>query len=64
MSIYGLCVNECMQCRCPCYVVEVAHDIETQVSKYVRETLGLVNSYNTWHGTVVFLAGYKCIMLL
>ena len=32
--------------------------------KYVRETLGLVNSYDTWHGTVVFLAVYKCIMLL
>ena len=61
VSIYGLCVNEC---GCPCYVVEVAHDIQAQVSKYVRETLGLVNSYNTWHGTVVFLVVYKCIMLL
>lgn len=32
-------------------VVEVAHDIQAQVSKYVKETLGLVNSYDTWHGT-------------
>ena len=34
-------------------VIEVAHDIQAQVSKYVRETLGLVNSYDTWHGTVL-----------
>ena len=28
------------------------------MAKYVRETLGLVNSYDTWHGTAVFRAVY------
>ena len=36
------------------HVVEVVHDIQAQVDKYIREMLGLVNSYNTWHGMVVF----------
>ena len=31
-------------------ISEVAHDIQAQVSKYVSEKLGLVNSYDTWHG--------------
>lgn len=39
-------------------VVEVAHDIQTQVSKYIRDTLGLVNSYDTWHGTIYICAVY------
>ena len=30
-------------------ITEVAHDIQTQVSKYVRDDLKLVNSYDTWH---------------
>ena len=40
--------------------VEDAHDIQKQVSKYIRETLGLVTSFDTWHGTVVnvFPAAY------
>lgn len=29
--------------------MEVAHDIQQQVSKYVTKK-GLVNSYDTWHG--------------
>ena len=33
-------------------VVEVAHDIQQQVAKYVRR-LGLVNSFDTWHGIVI-----------
>ena len=33
--------------------VEVAHDIQAQVSKYVKETLGLVNFYDTWHGMFI-----------
>ena len=41
-------------CNVGLHVVEVAHDIQAQVSKYIRETLGLVNSYDTWHGTVDF----------
>ena len=31
------------------HVTEVAHDIQQQVSRFVNE-LGLVNSYDTWHG--------------
>lgn len=34
-------------------VVEVAHDIQKQVSKYVTATLKLTNSYDTWHGNTV-----------
>ena len=36
------------------HVVEIAHDIQVQVAKYIRETLGLVNSYDIWHGIFVF----------
>ena len=32
-------------------VVEVAHDIQHQVGRYVREELHMVNSFDTWHGT-------------
>ena len=45
-------------CNVGLHVTEVAHDIQAQVAKYIRETLGLVNSYDTWHGTVVFHAVY------
>ena len=31
-------------------VTEIAHDIHTPVSSYVTRELGLVNSYDTWHG--------------
>ena len=31
-------------------VIEVAHDIQSQVGKYVSTDLRLVNSYDTWHG--------------
>lgn len=31
-------------------VVEVAHDHQVQVKKYVTEDLELINSYDTWHG--------------
>ena len=37
------------------HVVEVAHDIQVQVVKYIRETLGLINSYDTWHGEVFII---------
>lgn len=32
-------------------VVEVAHDFQQQIRRYVVEDLKLVNSYDTWHGT-------------
>ena len=31
-------------------VVEVAHDIQLSVSKYITESLSLINSFDTWHG--------------
>ena len=31
-------------------VVEVAHDYQAQVQKYVVDELNLTNSYDTWHG--------------
>lgn len=34
-------------------VVEVAHDIQKQVSKYVTSRLKLINSYDTWHGNTL-----------
>ena len=41
-------------------ISEVAHDIQAQVSKYVSVTLGLVNSYDTWHGMFVLIL-YRCM---
>ena len=32
-------------------VVEVAHDMQLQVSKFVKNDLKLLNSFDTWHGT-------------
>ena len=34
-------------------VTEVAHDFQIGVKKYVTEELGLVNSYDAWHGNIV-----------
>ena len=31
-------------------VTEVAHDFQVGVTKFVTEELGVVNSYDTWHG--------------
>ena len=31
-------------------VTEVAHDFQVGVMKYVTEELGILNSYDTWHG--------------
>ena len=31
-------------------MVEVAHDYQAQVQKYVVDELKLINSYDTWHG--------------
>ena len=28
----------------------MAHDVQTQVSRYVSDQLNLVNSFDTWHG--------------
>ena len=34
-------------------VVEVAHDIQLAVGRYVKERLKLLNSFNTWHGMIL-----------
>ncbi len=31
-------------------IVEVAHDNQPVVKKYVTDELNLLNSYDTWHG--------------
>ena len=36
-------------------IVEVAHDIQQQVSKYIVDVMGFVNSYDTWHGMLLWL---------
>ena len=40
-------------------VTEVAHDIQQQVSRFVTE-MGLVNSYDTWHG-ILYTHKYNSI---
>ena len=40
-------------------VREVAHDMHTQVSKYVTSDLGLANSYDPWHGMSIYLKMYS-----
>ena len=32
-------------------VVEVAHDMQLAVGRYVKNDLKLLNSFDTWHGT-------------
>jgi len=31
-------------------IVEVAHDMQTQVARHVTSDLGFFNCYDTWHG--------------
>lgn len=31
-------------------VVEVAHDMQLAVGRYVKQDLKLLNSFDTWHG--------------
>ncbi len=43
---------------CVCFssglnIVEVAHDNQSVVKKYVTDDLNLTNSYDTWHGKCV-----------
>ena len=34
-------------------MVEVAHDYQVQVQRYITDELKLINSYDTWHGMLV-----------
>ena len=31
-------------------VIEVAHDMQLAVRRYLKQELNLVNSFDTWHG--------------
>ena len=42
--------------------MEVAHDIQQQVARYVTSDLKLLNSYDTWHGK--FIHCYICTNIL
>ena len=47
-------------------VVEVAHNFQQQIRRYVVEELKLLNSYDTWHGKVhvhmsLSLVFYMCM---
>ena len=33
-------------------VVEVAHDCQPSVKKYIVDDSGMVNSFDTWHGKI------------
>ena len=43
-------------------IVEVAHDIQKQVSSYVTNQLKLINSYDTWHGNALFSSHYSLLL--
>ncbi len=36
-------------------IVEVAHDNQSVVKKFVTDDLKLTNSYDTWHGKFIIL---------
>ena len=42
-------------------VVEVAHDIQLSVSKFVTQELKVLNSFDTWHGNMCKLSR-TCIL--
>ena len=33
---------------------EVAHDIQMQVTHYIEKELEMINSFDTWHGNVMW----------
>ena len=39
-------------CHAGLNVTEVAHDMQQQVARYVTVQLGVVNSFDTWHGMI------------
>ena len=36
-------------------VMEVAHDMQLKVTQYVTMDLGLLTSYDTWHGDTILI---------
>ena len=41
-------------------ITEVAHDMQRQVAQYVVKQ-GLVNSYDTWHGTELYFYSWMLL---
>ena len=39
-------------CHAGLNVTEVAHDLQQQVARFVTVQLGVVNSFDTWHGMI------------
>ena len=51
--MFQLCTISHFHCDEGLNITEVAHDYQSTIKKYVEE-LGMVNSYDTWHGMVSF----------
>ena len=49
-----------VSCTSGLNVVEVAHDIQTQVARHITSDLGLLNSYDTWHGQYITCDSLLC----
>ena len=43
-------------------VVEVAHEIHLPISKFITDSLALINSFDTWHGELIFPLFYYSVM--
>ena len=44
-------------------VTEVAHDYQVSVKKYMTEDLGIIKSYDTWHGKYKYEYYYNFISI-
>ena len=41
-------------CNAGLNITEVAHDMQLQVAKHIKNDLQFVNSFDTWHGESLF----------
>ena len=41
-------------------VVEVAHDFQQQIKRYIVEDLKMLNSFDTWHGELLPILECQC----
>ena len=54
MYMYTCYVHSlCSVCVIGLNITEVAHDCQAQVKKYIIDDLGMVNSFDTWHGNSI-----------
>ena len=63
----GIILNEMHGCIYihPCAglnVVEIARDIQLPVSKFITDSLALINSFDTWHGELMVPLFYYSLM--